>query len=50
MEVGKKLAFVLSGGNTSINKELSEDDIYALELEAFIQLMQMEIHQKLEIL
>ena len=42
MEVGKKLAFVLSGGNTSINKELSEDDIYALELEAFIQLMQME--------
>ena len=42
MEVGKKLAFVLSGGNTTINKELSEDDMYALELEAFIQLMQME--------
>ena len=42
MEVGKKLAFVLSGGNTSINKELSEDDMYALELEAFIQLIQME--------
>ena len=42
MEVGKKLAFVLSGGNTSIDKELSEDDMYALELEAFIQLIQME--------
>jgi len=42
MEVGKKLAFVLSGGNTTINKELSEDEMYALELEAFIQLIQME--------
>jgi len=42
MEVGNKLAFVLSGGNTSIDKELSEDDLYALELEAFIQLIQME--------
>jgi len=42
MEVGKKLAFVLSGGNTTVNKELSEDDMYALELEAFVQLMQME--------
>ena len=42
IEVGKKLAFVLSGGNTTIDKELSEDDMYALELEAFIQLMQME--------
>ena len=42
MEVGKKLAFVLSGGNTTIDKELSEDDMYALELEAFMQLVQME--------
>ena len=42
MEVGKKLAFVLSGGNTTVKKELSEDDMYALELEAFIQLIQME--------
>ena len=42
MEVGKKLAFVLSGGNTTIDKELSEDDMYALELEAFVQLIQME--------
>jgi len=42
MEVGKKLAFVLSGGNTTLDKELSEEDMYALELEAFMQLMQME--------
>jgi 3-hydroxyacyl-CoA dehydrogenase len=42
MEVGKKLAFVLSGGNTSIDKKLSEDDLYALEFESFIQLLQME--------
>ena len=42
MEVGKKLAFVLSGGNTTVNKELSEDDMYALELDAFVQLIQME--------
>ena len=42
MEVGKKLAFVLSGGNTNIDKELFEDDMYALEREAFIQLIQME--------
>jgi len=42
MEVGKKLAFVLSGGNTTANKELAEDDMYALELEAFVQLIQME--------
>ena len=41
IEVGKQLAFVLSGGNTTIDKELSEDDIYALELEAFMNLIQM---------
>ena len=41
MEVGRQLAFVLSGGNTSIDKELSEDDIYTLELEAFMNLIQM---------
>tara|TARA_Y100000590_G_scaffold419723_1_gene521710 strand:- start:167 stop:1786 length:1620 start_codon:yes stop_codon:yes gene_type:complete len=41
LEVGKQLAFVLSGGNTSIDNELSEDDLYALELEAFMNLIQM---------
>ncbi len=42
MEVGKKLAYVLSGGNTTINKELSEDDMYALELDAFVKLIEMK--------
>ena len=41
MEVGKQLAFVLSGGNTHINKELSEENMYDLELEAFMKLIQM---------
>jgi len=39
--VGKQLAFVLSGGNTNLDKELSEDDLYALELDAFMNLIQM---------
>ena len=46
LEVGKQLAFVLSGGNTNINKELSEDDFYALELEAFMSLIQMSKTQE----
>ncbi len=41
MEVGKQLAFVLSGGNTSIDNELSEEDLYTLEREAFMNLIQM---------
>ena len=40
LEVGKKLAYVLSGGKTVLNKELSEDDLYNLELEAFMELIQ----------
>ncbi len=41
LEVGKQIAFVLSGGNTNLNSDLSEDDIYNLELEAFMRLIQM---------
>ena len=41
LEVGKQIAFVLSGGNTNSNNNLSEDDIYNLELEAFMRLIQM---------
>jgi len=41
LEVGKQLAFVLSGGNTNLDKELSEDDMYALEREVFMNLIQM---------
>ena len=41
LEVGKQIAFVLSGGDTNIDNELSEDDLYNLELEAFMRLIQM---------
>ena len=41
LEVGKQIAFVLSGGNTNSNNNLTEDDIYNLELEAFMRLIQM---------
>ena len=40
--LGKNNKLVLhGGGNTSLNNELSEDDLYALELEAFMNLIQM---------
>ena len=41
LEVGKQIAFVLSGGNTDLNSDLTEDDLYNLELEAFMRLIQM---------
>lgn len=41
LEVGKQIAFVLSGGDTNINSDLTEDDLYNLELEAFMRLIQM---------
>ena len=37
--VGKELAYVLSGGNTNLNKSLTEDDLYNLELESFMRLI-----------
>ncbi len=40
MEVGKELANVLSGGNTQLDQTLSEDDLYKLELESFMKLIQ----------
>ena len=40
MEVGKELANVLSGGDTTIDKTLSEDDIYKLELDSFMKLIE----------
>ena len=40
MEVGKELANVLSGGDTSLDKTLTEDDIYKLELESFMKLIE----------
>jgi len=40
MEVGKELANVLSGGDTVIEKTLSEDDLYKLELDSFMRLIE----------
>ncbi len=40
MEVAKELAYVLSGGDTSIDKQLSEDDLFKLELDAFMKLVE----------
>ena len=39
VEVGQKLAYVLSGGNADMTSPLSEDDLLALELEAFVALV-----------
>jgi 3-hydroxyacyl-CoA dehydrogenase len=38
--VAKELAHVLSGGDTTIDKMLSEDDLYKLELDAFMKLIE----------
>jgi len=40
MEVGKELANVLSGGETTIDKTLSEDDLFKLELNSFMRLIE----------
>ena len=40
MEVGKELAYVLSGGKTDSKNELKEDDLFNLELESFMKLIQ----------
>ena len=46
MEVGKELAYVLSGGDTTIEKTLSEDDLYKLELDSFMKLIQTKKTQE----
>ena len=40
MEVGKELAFVLSGGETSLDKEITEDELFKLELDSFMKLVE----------
>ncbi len=40
IRVGSELANVLSGGDTSMEKTLTEDDLYKLELESFMRLIQ----------
>ena len=46
MEVGKELAYVLSGGDTNLDKEISEDQMYNLELNSFMKLIETENTQK----
>jgi len=46
MEVGKELAYVLSGGDTSTDKTLTEDDLYKLELDAFMKLIETKKTQE----
>jgi len=40
MEVGKELANILSGGETSLDKTLTEDDLFKLELDSFMRLIE----------
>ena len=40
VEVAKELAFVLSGGDTTMDKVLTEDDLFRLELDAFMRLIE----------
>jgi len=46
VEVAKELAHVLSGGDTSIDKSLSEDDLFKLELDAFMRLIETQKTQE----
>jgi len=46
MIVGKELANVLSGGDTTIEKTLSEDELYRLELESFMRLIETKETQE----
>jgi 3-hydroxyacyl-CoA dehydrogenase len=39
LKVAQELAYVLSGGDTSIEKTLSEDELFKLELDAFMRLI-----------
>ena len=42
VEVAKEIAHVLSGGDTSIDKTLSEDDLFKLELDSFMKLIEKQ--------
>ena len=46
MEVGKELANILSGGDTTIDKTLTEDDLYKLELDSFMRLIETKKTQE----
>ena len=46
VEVAKELAYVLSGGDTTIDKTLSEDDLFQLELDSFMKLIETKKTQE----
>ena len=46
MVVGKELAYVLSGGDTNLDKEISEDQMYKLELDSFMKLIETQKTQE----
>jgi 3-hydroxyacyl-CoA dehydrogenase len=46
MVVGKELANVLSGGETTVEKTLSEEDLFKLELDAFMRLIETKETQE----
>ena len=46
MKVGSELANVLSGGDATIDKTLSEDELYKLELESFMKLIETKETQE----
>ena len=46
VEVAKELAYVLSGGDTTIDKVLSEDDLYKLEIDSFMKLIETKKTQE----
>ena len=46
VEVAKELGHVLSGGDTTIDKTLSEDDLFELELNAFMKLIETKKTQE----
>ena len=46
MRVCTEFANVLSGGETTIDKTLSEDDLYKLELDSFMRLIETKETQQ----
>ena len=46
LKVAQELAHVLSGGDTTIEKTLSEDDLFKLELDAFMRLIETKETQE----
>ena len=46
VEVARELAFVLSGGDTSVDKTITEDQLFQLELNSFMKLIETKKTQQ----